>query len=319
MQSPAPIAVVTGSSGFIGRFIVQLLLASGWHVRAASRFGAPAGAADAVALGDIAELSCWKPIIQGAQVVVHCAGRAHRRKALQEEERELYAAINTLATERLAQDCLESGVRDLIFLSTIAVHGSHTDDRAAFSAADALRPQSVYSETKARAEDAIMRVLRSGGMSAAILRPPAVLGQGAPNNLPLLGRLVLTGLPLPFGMIRNRRMFIGIDSLASFILRRVNTATHAGIDIFPLADEPKLSTGMLCRVMATARGVRYREFPFPPEVLRRGLTLAGRADHADALIASLEIDTGAAAATGWRPAPDLSAAIGASIQSVGSN
>jgi UDP-glucose 4-epimerase len=307
------VAVVTGASGFVGAAVIAGFTAKGWQVRPITRAGSPVGQLESQASGDIGELESWVPLLAGADVVVHCAGRAHRRKAAQAAERESYARINTFATERLARDCVASGVKRLLFVSSIAVHGPHTDNCRPFAPEDILRPQSVYGESKARAEDAIVRISQTTGLAVTIIRPPAIVGFGAPNNLPLLGRIIKSGAPLPFSSIRNRRMFISIASLASFIEACACASASSGADIYTIADEPVLSTSMLCRVLARAAQVPYREFPLPPGILRSTLSFLGRDDQANAILSSLEVDISKAAGTGWKPACNIDAALGASI------
>ncbi len=149
----APIVLVTGADGFVGRHMVRALAAAGWHVRRAQRSAPPAASnADIVnglALGPSTD---WKAALNGVHTVVHLAGLAHRSKRTQLHERDLYFSVNVEGTIQLARSAASAGVQNFFFLSSIAVNGSTTGGRKPFCEQDKIAPNTVYGESKAIAE-----------------------------------------------------------------------------------------------------------------------------------------------------------------------
>jgi UDP-glucose 4-epimerase len=136
-------------------------------------------------------------------------------------------------------------------------------------------------------------------MRIAVIRPPLVYGAGALGNFRLLVTAIQRGIPLPFGAIRNRRAFLGVENLASFIANRVSGADNK-FDIFLVADEMQISTPEFVRQIARAADSTARLVPVPVTALKVLLKMSGRSESRDSLIGSMEIDVSKVAATGWR-------------------
>jgi len=200
----------------------------------------------------------WERDLAGAEVVVHLAGVAHTRAS-----DALYEEVNVRATQRLAIAALEAGVRRLVFVSSIKVNGEATPIDRPFRAADTPNPQDEYGRSKWRAEQALASL---SGMEVVIVRPPLVYGPGVRANFLRLLQLVDTGLPLPFGSIRNRRSFVFVGNLVALLRRCAEHPAAAG-KTFLAADGEDLSTPELARRMAKALGRASRLVPFPPFLL----------------------------------------------------
>jgi UDP-glucose 4-epimerase len=287
--------LVTGADGFVGKHTVRALAQRGWHVRLAQRSGAGPGL-DVVSGLDLGPSTDWSAALNGVQTIVHLAARAHRGKRIQQREQHLYASINVDGTLKLARDAIKAGVRHFIFLSSIAVNGSTSDGRQPFSERDLAAPDTVYGRSKAEAESGLAALAAQGQMSVTAIRAPMIYGRGAQGNFGRLSAVVRQGFPLPFGEIRNRRAFLGIDNLTAFILARAAEAGCSPFEVFLVADDQQVSTSDFIGKLAAAYYRPTRLFSVPPAILRLPLRYFGL----DAtLLGSLEIDTTKARATGW--------------------
>src|SRR5512143_4040391 len=100
----APLAAVTGATGFLGRRLVPALHRQGWRVRVLSRRppepGLWEGAQPELVQGDLADAEALARLAAGAQVVVHGAGLI---KAL---DRDAFFAANAQGAARAADAAL---------------------------------------------------------------------------------------------------------------------------------------------------------------------------------------------------------------------
>jgi UDP-glucose 4-epimerase len=294
----APIVLVTGADGFVGRHMVSALTQAGWHVRCAQRsVGPTSSTADAVTGLELGPSTNWQAALKGVRAVVHLAARAHRSKNTQQREIDSYFSINVEGTMQLARSAALAGVREFIFLSSIAVNGSTTDGREPFCEQDSIAPNTVYGRTKAAAEHGLS-ILANGTMSITTIRAPMIYGPGAIGNFRRLLSTVRSGVPLPFGLIQNRRAFLGIDNLISFVRHRLSASSSSKFEIFLVADNEQMSTPDFVRELARASARPARLFPVPLPLLRVPMNYFGLND---ALLGSLEMDVTKALATGWHP------------------
>lgn len=298
MSEQKPVALVTGASGFLGRHIVPALMREGWSVRRAVR--SPEGVGDEVVIGSIGPETDWHAALAGVDAVVHLAARVHYKN--EEHAVQLYRNVNIAGTLHLARCAATAGVRHFIFISTVLVHGRSNAGRAPFSEDDVLTPRGLYGMSKAAAEAGLRALARECDMKISVIRPPMVYGAGAKGNFALLTRAVRLGLPLPFAAIRNRRNFLSVQNLSSFILHRLgHPDPTSDFEIFLLADKERVSTPEFVACLARASGKSARLFGIPPNLLGAVLRVMGRRDMNDGLIGSLELDISKAIATGWQP------------------
>lgn len=192
----APLVLVTGGGGFLGRAIVARCLARGWRVRATGRSPRPDLAAQGVEFlaGDIADPAHARTAVRGCDAVFHVAAKA----GVWGPRRE-YFRTNVLGTRAVAEACVEAGVADLVHTSTPSVTYSGKPIRGA----DESIPLGdsfpcAYAETKAVAEDLALSIHRAGTRVCA-LRPHLVWGPGDPHLFPRIlararsGRLRIVG------------------------------------------------------------------------------------------------------------------------------
>ncbi|WP_398468488.1 NAD-dependent epimerase/dehydratase family protein [Tardiphaga sp.] len=291
-----PIVLVTGASGFVGRNLPAFLRANGYAVRGAMRSGTMSDGD--VAIDSIGHTTDWSEAVAGIYAVVHLAARVHHPN--EEHADELYTSINTDGTLHLARAAARAGARKFIFLSSILVNGSCTDGRGPFTAHDQLRPRGVYGRSKAAAELGLAEVASSTGMDISIVRPPLVHGRDAVGNFKQLAKAIRARLPLPFGLINNRRAFIGVDNLCSFIATLVGHAQDRACATYLVADAEQVSIGTFVRQMGMAMNRSPVLLPIPPGLLDFAIK-AVQPTMRDSLLGSLEMDTSAAISTGWVP------------------
>jgi nucleoside-diphosphate-sugar epimerase len=289
---------VTGASGFVGGHLQRIAADAGIAFHAVSRALPP---------------DEMRRALQGAAAVVHLAGLAHvQDRAPSEKE---FFDVNAEYAGRVAQAARDAGIRRFVYVSSIKVNGERTTGTP-FRASDVPAPADAYGRSKLAGERLVQDVAAASHMESVIVRPPMVIGPGARANFARLVRLVRRGLPLPFGAVDNRRSLVGVDNLCTFLLHC--TGHPAAADgTFLIADEPALSTPQLVGAIAAALQVKTRLISVPPRALRMAARLARRADEAEKLFESLEIDSSETRRLrGWAPPQTLATAIALAAQSV---
>jgi UDP-glucose 4-epimerase len=296
MTNDRPIVLVTGATGFVGRYLLPVLERNGWAVRAAVR--RPSGLQNEVVVDSIGAGTDWRAALAGVDAVVHLAARVHHPNDRDAEQ--LYRDLNIDGTLQLAHGAIAAGVKQFLFASTALVYGRNNDGRPPFSEDDELTPHNPYSRSKVEAEAGLKSLAQGHAMGVTVVRPPLVYGAGAKGNFALLVKAARLGVPLPFAAIRNRRAFVSVQNLASFIASRLSGASR-GFDIFLVADEEQVSTPEFFKRLAKTAGGKARLVPAPAPLLGALLALGGRPDARQSLIGSLELNIAKALSTGWRP------------------
>jgi UDP-glucose 4-epimerase len=308
MTGDRPVVMVTGATGFVGRSLVPALAGAGWLARPVER--QRSGDPNAIVVGSIGPHTDWSTALSGVHAVVHLAARVHHPG--DDENAEIYRTLNIEGTLRLATEAAKAGVRDFIHVSTILVNGSSTDGRGPFRENDRPNPRGIYGQSKAAAEAGLRALCESCTMNITVIRPPLIYGVGAGGNFALLRNAIRRGIPLPFASIRNRRGFLAVENLVSFIQHRL-AYPGSGFEIFLLADNEQVSTPEFIRSIAAACGRNARLFPMPGAMLNLLGIASGRPEIRNSLIGSMEIDTSRAHATGWHPRVSLDDGLKAAV------
>ena len=298
--------LVTGGTGFVGRYICADLISRGHRVRAAVRSPEaearlPPGV-EAICVGDLGPTTDWTNALRGVEGVVHSAGLAHVGR---DAPKEAYERVNSWGTARLAHQASEAGIARFVFLSSVKVHGEGSSGRPV-DATDALRPGDPYARSKALAEDALLSEHASAGLPVVIVRPPLVYGPGVKANFRKLMEMVNRGVPLPLGSVRNSRSLVSVWNLTDMVVTCLLCSRATG-RAWLVSDGEDVSTPDLLRRLARAMNRPARVFPFPLQLLGPLLAAVGMRAEFHRLTDSLIVNSAPAGQElGWSPPLSLS-------------
>ena len=101
------------------------------------------------------------------------------------------------------------------------------------------------------------------------------------------------GVPLPLGAINNKRSFVALDSLVSFIALCADRsqAPKAANQVFLISDGEDVSTTQLLRRVADALGKEPYLLPVPVGLMNFAAKLIGKEEVANRLFGSLQVDS----------------------------
>ena len=285
--------LVTGASGFIGQSLCETLSKSGRSVLGAVRNLNSIlinKNIKYISVGDIAFKKNWKDLLVEVDCIVHCAGKAHLIH--EKKNLDIYRLVNIEGTKHLAEQAAKSGVKKLVFLSSVKVNGENTNGKTnskIFTNNDLPAPKDAYSISKFEAEKILWNISTKTGLEVVVVRLPLVYGTSVPANLKRLIKLISTGLPLPFSLINNQRSLIGIDNLVDVILRCIDHP-NAKNKTFLVSDDEDLSTPDLIKLIAKEMGCSVSLFPVPIPWLKFFSFFIGRQSDIDRLTGSLQVD-----------------------------
>ncbi|MGJ4848619.1 NAD-dependent epimerase/dehydratase family protein [Bacillota bacterium Meth-B3] len=186
----------------------------------------------------------------GVDAVVLVAGIAHQKETAANAP--LYYSVNRDLAVDVARKAQAEGVKQLVFLSTIAVYGL---TRGAIGPDAKPQPRSHYGKSKLAAE-ALLTSLAGDGFRVAVLRPPMVYGPHCRGNYPRLAALAQR-LPL-FPACGNRRSALYVGHLAEAI-RLIVDSGEGGL--FLPQDGEYVDTGEMMRLVARAHGRGLKLIP----------------------------------------------------------
>ncbi len=293
--------LVTGANGFIGANFCRLAMNRGhWVVSAVRRATPEAVGNEVVALGDISKEVDWTSQLQKVDCVLHLAGRAHVLKENASDPLADFRRVNVDATLKLAKSAAVAGVKRFVFVSSIGVNGE-VSSRSGFSEMDSPAPRKPYAVSKWEAEQSLHTLAAETGIQITIARPPLVYGPNAPGNFALLKKLIVQGLPLPFGSTANLRTLVSVQNLVDFLLICLEHPMAAG-ETFLVGDNESVSTQDLVRDMCVAADRHARIIPFPVSLARTITGAVGKQSMFSSLFETLVVDsTKARGLLGWKP------------------
>jgi UDP-glucose 4-epimerase len=254
--------LVTGATGFIGKYFVNFLLQRNLHVRVLARPSSklsslPSGIE--IHLGDLTDAESLQNLCDNIDTVFHLGGYAHAWQENNPAFANTHHAINYQGTQNLVTEALRAHVKQFIYFSSVkAVADSETTIDEGW---DKL-PDSPYGIAKRNAENLLLKTARHSDLHVCILRPALVYGPGWKGNLASMLRAIDKGYFLPVPNIQNQRSMISIEDICRAALLAATTPDANG-KIYFVTDGIDYSTRQLYEVMTRALGKHLPKWHFP--------------------------------------------------------
>ena len=167
-------AFITGATGFIGRELVEELLANNYEVLALKRKGRDVKDLEKLGVqfieGELLDDESLKKSVKGVDSVFHLAALYREAKFPDE----MYWKVNCEATKNLLQYSIDAGVTKFFHCSTTGVLGHIANPPADENYP--YGPLDKYQESKTEAEKHVLEVLKSGVIGGSVIRPAMVWG-----------------------------------------------------------------------------------------------------------------------------------------------
>ena len=216
--------LLTGSGGFIGSYFIDKYKER-YEIKTFSFLK-----------DDVNTLDC-----RYIDVVFHLSALVHQMGGTSKEE---YERVNVTQTLELAKKAKESGVKHIVFMSTVKVFGEESN--VVYTENSICKPEDEYGKSKLKAEFELQK-LEDKKFKVSIIRTPIVYGYGVKANIKSLVNLVNKIPILPFGKIKNKRSMVYIGNLCHLVDVLIQQKQNG---IFLASDDQPLSTTRLIELIA---------------------------------------------------------------------
>ena len=217
------LSLVTGGGGFLGRAIVEMLLAQEESVRVIARGQYPelAGLGVDCRQADLRNADAVSAVCQGVDIVYHVAALADvwgRRRD--------FFSVNVDGTDNVIAACRRHGVPRLVYTSSPSVvFGMSSLEGVDESQPYPQRFYAHYPESKAVAERRALAAA-DNGLATCALRPHLIWGPGDTHIVPLLASQAKAGKLIQVGDGSNLADMTYIDNAATAHLQAAAALTE---------------------------------------------------------------------------------------------
>lgn len=203
--------VITGSTGHIGNNLARLLSERGESVVLIVRNRddeAIAGIDAQIEVGSFYDEKLLGAVLRPGDTVFHCAGMID----ITEKNRGALMKINYEGTKAVADACVRSGAKRLVYFSSVDAI-EKPDDDLPISEPERMNPdalKSTYAVSKALATRYVSALSDSGKLETVVLFPTAVIG---PNDFKVsnLGQVVSDFIRhLPMASVEGKYNFVDV-------------------------------------------------------------------------------------------------------------
>ncbi|MBL8717626.1 MAG: NAD-dependent epimerase/dehydratase family protein [Myxococcales bacterium] len=261
---------LTGATGFLGRYLVDALLARGWSVVGVARDpDRVPGLRDRIGLrrADLLEPDTLVAALEGVDALVSNAALF----SLSEGSPAAYARVNVEGTKNLLAAAREVGLRRLVHVSSVAVYKGlpffPADERhAQWSERDRPSRFTAYAISKALSEQECWRSCARDGIALTTVRPSAIYGAFDPNFTRVLRRwLAWPIVPAP---VLARLPFVYAGDVAEAVAECLARPSSVG-RAYNVAGEPCSPRALAQAFYAAGGGPERPLVPVPLPLFRR--------------------------------------------------
>ncbi|WP_033074750.1 NAD-dependent epimerase/dehydratase family protein [Sphingopyxis sp. MWB1] len=293
--------LLTGSSGWLGRYLAPMLRAAGHEVTGLDVAPGP----DTQIVGSVADRALVDRTMadHGIEAIIH-SGALHKPD-IARYPRQAFVDVNVTGTLNLLEAAVAAGNDRFLFTSTTSLM-IRADVRAGAGEAGAwwmdenfgpLEPRNIYGITKLAAEQLCRLVHREQGLATLILRT----GRFFPEEDDTL--TAPHGLNLKANELLHRRLTV--EDAAAAHIAALEQAPAIGCDSFILSAPPPFTRDDAAELARDARALIERRFPKAAALYAaRGWVLPDRINR-------VYDPSHAEARLGWRARTDFAAVLDA--------
>jgi nucleoside-diphosphate-sugar epimerase len=265
--------LVTGGTGFIGSHLVEALVSKGNEVRCIVRGESDTGLLEKLGVelfhGDVTDRKSLGKCARDADVVYHLVGIGDVVSMSEDAYRKFYK-INVLGTKNLIEECLDSGIKKFVYMSSVAAIGVITG--GVIDEKTKCRPFTAYERSKHEAESLVLGYFEENGFPAAIVRPPMVYGERGEGEVLMMSRLIRRHVLPIIGSGNNLMSLTYVGNVVQGSVLAGESRKSSG-ETYILSDKKSYRVNRVVETIAKALGVRMAGFHVPVFLANLGALL----------------------------------------------
>lgn len=255
-----PEYLVTGATGFVGRRLVERLMAMGASVRLLVRrpeeLPSHLSSACDVIVGDLGNPDSLDAAVAGVGVIFHCAANVCTW-----DKWSAYEASNIRGVENLVRAVVRCNpsLHRLVHLSSVDVYGfpvAPADESAILD-----KVHFSYGESKRQGELCLRRIAQQHGIPYTILRPTNIIGPRSPF-VERIGNELMSGLMLTIDGGNVHAGLLHVDNLIDYMHWAAFSELSAN-ETFNVRDRGDVSWGSFIHDLRALIGGRGRVIDLP--------------------------------------------------------
>lgn len=284
--------LITGCTGFVGSFLINKLKRR-FKLKLLIRkkhsffqYKDPKNI-EVIYYDSLTQKHGWANILKDCKIVIHLAGIAHLNDNNNFKLQQNIFKTNYYGTLNLFKKSIKFKIKKFIYLSSIGVNGEESNGK--FTEKSIVNPTNFYAKSKLKAEDKIKILSKKKIIKYTIIRPPLIYGLNAPGNFNYLIKLIKKFRFFPFASLNNKKSFIGIHNVISFIEMCVINRVSDN-KTFLISDNETVSLPELIKKISKLLNIKVFLFKFPVFLLKLFFILIRKKKYFDKISSQLIID-----------------------------
>lgn len=273
--------LITGATGFIGPHLVRKLISEGHVCRCLVRSRQRSALLEQLGAetieGDITRAGSLEGVAKDMDCLLHLATLGHMSNFTVTEA--MFEAVNVRGTVNIMTEALKEKVPRIVHCSSVAAMGICSEVPA--TEESECRPHHPYGRSKLKAEHAVLDMVRTRGLPAAMIRFSMVYGPGDGRDMLKLTRLAQKGLFPKIGHRPKLTPLIHVTDAVQGILLALERGTPG--EIYLITNPHSEPFDRIRQILQEALGIR--RFPlYVPEgiallaasVIEKSFSFAGK-------------------------------------------
>jgi len=256
-------ALITGGTGFVGRYLVRELSERGFTCRLLVRQKSQTdwlNDIDNIELrqGDITEPETLKDIAEGTDYVYHLAAVGHV-SAISAGAFERFVKVNVQGTTNLISACVNQNIRNFVHFSSTAAMG--LIKKRLVDESDTPQPVTPYQKSKLASEEAALSSGSELGVPVVVVRPCMIYGPGGKGEFFKICRLMKRGIFPKVGFGKNLTPLVHVRDVVDGAVK-AGEKGHPG-QVYLLTSESSIELDQMRDLVMQAWGCRAL-YPYVP-------------------------------------------------------